>query len=206
MKNFDLDKNKQQPPFGIPENYFEAFAGNVEDRIKGEQVPKKANKKLPFGLPENYFELLPQYIAKRIEALLPKRWYKQPTFQWAVATCSVVLVCTVAWFNFPDSNKSNIHLADKELAESLKTIPKEELIQYLAYHQPEESLVQAQVMGIPQEVYTLKDKPTHDSALHKIPKNISTEELLENDLDRKELEKILEEELDEEDLEEILNP
>jgi hypothetical protein len=205
MKKFDLENNKKQPPFGTPDGYFEAFIGKLEDRIQGETVPKKATKKLPFGVPENYFELLPQYIAKRIEALLPKVWYKQPSFKWAFAGTNLAVVCVFVWFNF-FRTENYAHQADKELVESLKTISKEELIQYLAYHTPQEALAQAQEMPINQEVYQQKVEVIQDTTTPKIQKNITTEELLENESDRKELEKILEEELEAEDLEDIINP
>jgi hypothetical protein len=205
MKKFDIEKNKQLPPFGTPEGYFENFTKNIEDRIQGESVPQKATKRLPFGIPENYFELLPQYIAKRIEALLPKIWYKQPNVKWALAGSSFAILSVFVWLNFFNTNNT-IRSADKELAENLKGIPKEELIQYLAYHKPQETLAQAQEMPISQDVYQQKTEFSPDTTTPKVPKNITTEDLLENELDRKELEKILEEELDDEDLEDIINP
>ncbi|MCU0439131.1 MAG: hypothetical protein MUC49_14630 [Raineya sp.] len=204
MKNFDLDKHAKKTPFGTPEGYFENFAGNLEGRIQGETIPKNATKKLPFGIPSNYFELLPQYIAKRIENLIPKVWYKQIGMKWALAGSTFSICAVLVWLNF--FNTHTTHQADKELAENLKTIPQEELIQYLAYHKPQETLAQAQYLPISQEVYQQKIQVHKDTAVPKIPKNITTEDIIDNDLDRKELEKILEEELEAEDLEDIINP
>ena len=206
MKNFDLDKHAKKTPFGTPDKYFENFAGNLEDRIQGEAIPQNATKKLPFGIPNNYFELLPQYIARRIEKLIPKVWYKQTSMKWALAGSTFSICAVFVWLNFFNSSNTTANQADRELAENLKAIPKEELIQYLAYHKPQETLAQAQELPISQDVYQQKIQVHKDTTIPKIPKNITTDELLENELDRKELEKILEEELEEEELEDIINP
>jgi hypothetical protein len=205
MKNFNLEENKQRPPFGVPEGYFENFAEKLESRIQGENVPLKVNKTLPFSVPEGYFELLPQYIAKRIEAFLPKVWYQQSSFRWSLASIGLATVVIMVWFNF-FGMQNLASQANQELTENLKTIPKEELIQYLAYHKTQEVLANAPENVSLETVEQSVISKNQDSVLKKLPTNIKTEDILDTDIKQQDLENFIEEEISEKDLENILNP
>ena len=69
-----LDLGKQ-PPYTVPEGYFDTLQASVKDRIN--EVPELPKTILPFEAPTGYFETLPNRIVDTINTL--KQPVKAPT-------------------------------------------------------------------------------------------------------------------------------
>lgn len=181
MKKVNLHTDKLNNPFVSPENYFEEFSERLQKRIEGNYEPQKISKKLPFGVPENYFELLPQKIAQRIALLKKKIWYKEPAWQWAMATCTAIVLVFVGqslWLKVYQNSQEKAEIA---LLKKLKTIEKEEIEQYLVANHRQMTLLEEIPKSNLEAIEEALEKNTNnDTLLQELPKEVLEETIPQN--------------------------
>lgn len=115
---------KEQPPFSIPENYFENLSSKIANRIEATPTLNSIERKNAFGLPENYFEGLSESIWTKIN--------EQPKMRvsWSAAgitkiAAGVLLVFGLFWLSI---TKKQLGLEPNELSE----VSKQDIKIYLA--------------------------------------------------------------------------